>query len=219
MSVLTWCQQAVQLRLAADSRRAFEAGIVLDPSGAHRRRLTRSVEGQELGHMSVKEELAKSGVFVDIGIMSHGFTPYMRDYDVVFEALWGKTKWADAKGTYRLRFTHCPEVSTLTALSDAAYKQAWSDDHINFEQWIAAGKPDGYVWGASWSMAYVDDSPSAKQWSERFGRAMHEVLIVTEAYRLRVVFHDFTLTKLNDETHVLHKVMFPIVPGGNQNAG
>jgi len=35
------------------------------------------------------------------------------------------------------------------------------------------------------------------------------LVIETEAFHLRVVFHDFTVTKLNDEVQVLHKVMFP----------
>lgn len=165
--------------------------------------------------MTVKDQLAEYGGFVDVGILHHGFAPHMRDYDVVFEALWGKKDWADAKGTYRLRFTHCPEATTTTGVSDAAWKEAWSDAFIDHAQWVAADEPKGFFWGVAWSTAYpgldyIEDSPRARAWSERFGKPMNEVSIATEAFQIRVVFHDFTVTKLNDQVHVLDKVMFPL---------
>ncbi|HEU4420202.1 MAG TPA: hypothetical protein VFT55_14800, partial [Planctomycetota bacterium] len=103
--------------------------------------------------MTVKDRLADYGGFVDVGILHHGFAPHMRDYDVVFEAVWGK-KWGDAKGTYRLRFSHCPEATTITAVLDSGWKQAWSDIFINEDQWEAAGSPGGFCWWARWSTAY-----------------------------------------------------------------
>lgn len=165
--------------------------------------------------MTVKERLAEYAGFIDVGILNHGFAPHMRDYDVLFEALWGKKKWADAKGTYRLRFTHCPEATTVTKVSDAGWKQAWSDVFIDHAKWIEAGQPEGFVWGACWSSAYpglsyIDDSPRAREWSERLREPMHEVVIETEAFQLQVVFNDFMVTKLNDEVRVVDKVMFPL---------
>jgi hypothetical protein len=135
----------------------------------------------------------------------------MRDYDVVFEALGGKK---ESKGTYRLRFTHCPEVKTVTKVSDPTWRQSWSDVFIDHGQWIDAGEPDGFVWGSGWSCAYpglsyIKGSKRAREWSKRLGKAMHQIVIETEAFQLQVVFHDFTVTKLNDEVHVLHKVMIP----------
>jgi hypothetical protein len=174
--------------------------------------------------MTVKERLAEYADFIDVGILNHGFAPHMRDYDVLFEALWGKKKWADAKGTYRLRFTQCPEAVTVTEVSDAGWKQAWSDVFIDHARWIAAGEPEGFVWGACWSTAYpglsyIDDSPRAREWSERLGKPMHEVVIESEAFQLKIVFNDFMVTKLNDEVRVLDKVMFPLEPQGDEEAG
>ena len=174
--------------------------------------------------MTVKEKLAEYEGFLDVGILNHGFAPYMRDYDIVFEALWGKEKWADAKGTYRLRFSHCPEATTTTAVPDSGWRQAWSDIFIDYSQWLAAGEPKGFVWGACWSNAfpglrYIDDSPRAQYWSERLGKPMHEVSIATEAFVLRIVFHDFAVTKLNDTVRVVDKVMFPLKPQTDEEAG
>lgn len=172
---------------------------------------------QEDPHTIMKEKLAQYGGFIDVGILHHGFAAFMRDYDVFFEALWGREKWADAKGTYRLRFSHCPEVSTTTTVSDLGWKQAWSDVFIDHAEWLAAGEPEGFVWGACWStsypgLSYIDDSPQARHWSERLGKSMHEIQIETEAFRLRLVFHDFSVTKLSDEVRVVDKVMFPLKP-------
>jgi hypothetical protein len=105
----------------------------------------------------------------------------------------------------------------VTTVADAGWKQAWSDVFIDHAEWVAAGEPDGFVWGACWSTAYpglsyVEDSVRARQWSERLGVPMHEVVMETEAFQLRVVFHDFLVTKLSDEVRVIDKVMFPLDP-------
>jgi hypothetical protein len=48
---------------------------------------------------------------------------------------------------------------------------------------------------------------------------MHEVSIATEAFQIRIVFHDFTVTKLNDTVQVLDKVMFPLESQSNEETG
>lgn len=173
---------------------------------------------------TLQEKLAEYEGFVDVGILSHGFARYMRDYDVVFEALWGTKEPADARGTYRLRFSHCPEATTTTAVSDASWREAWSDVFIDYSEWLAAGEPEGLVWGACWSTAYpglsyIDNSPRAELWSERLGRQMHEVSITTDAFEIRIVFHDFSVTKLDDTLRVLDKVILPLKPSTDKEAG
>ena len=74
--------------------------------------------------MSMKERLAEYGDFVDVGILHHGFAAHMRDYEVLFEALWGHKDGADAKGTYILRFTHCPEATAITVISTTTTTRA-----------------------------------------------------------------------------------------------
>ena len=48
---------------------------------------------------------------------------------------------------------------------------------------------------------------------------MHEVSIATEAFEIRIVFHDFTVTKLDDTVRVLDKVMFPVEPPTDKKSG
>ena len=173
--------------------------------------------------MGVQERLEEYGGFVDVGILRHGFASHMRDHDVLFEAMWGKKEWGDDKGTYRLRFTHCPEVSTETSVSDASWRESWSDIFVDYEDWIEAGEPDGFVWGVCWSCAYpglryVKSSSLAREWSKRLDKQMHEVVIDTEAFHLRVVFHDYTVTKLNSEVQVVHKVIHPFSNRSDEGA-
>lgn len=173
--------------------------------------------------MNLKERFAEYNGFLDVGILRHGFAPHMRDYDVLFEAMWGVKQWGDAKGTYLLRFSHCPRASVTTALSDAGWKEAWADTFIDFRQWIAAGEPAGFVWAACWSTAYpgfsyVEDSADAKAWARRLDKEMHEVRLITEAFEVRIIFHDFTVTKVSDEVGVIDKVMFPLSPQGEKTS-
>jgi hypothetical protein len=66
--------------------------------------------------VAVKDRLAECGGFRGVGILQHGFAPHTRDHDIAFEALWGSENWADRRGTYRLRLTHCPKVVCTTAI-------------------------------------------------------------------------------------------------------
>jgi len=44
---------------------------------------------------------------------------------------------------------------------------------------------------------YIDDSAKAKQWSNRLGKPMHEVLIETNGHSLDLVFHDLIVRELH----------------------
>ena len=141
--------------------------------------------------MTIKEKLSKYGGFYDADILRHGFTAYNRDYDILFSLYGG--------GKYLLRFSHVPEVTTTTLSS---IMHVWSDVFIDYDEWLAAGEPLGWVWGTCVSgidpgLSYIDNSPRAKLWSERLGHQMHEVIIETHVFDLRIVFYDFTVTKLN----------------------
>jgi hypothetical protein len=55
----------------------------------------------------------------DSTITSHGFAPYMRDYDVIAEvpALRPDGSASYIEGRYRYRITHCVEASLVTGVS------------------------------------------------------------------------------------------------------
>ena len=164
--------------------------------------------------MNVKERVDENPL-LDVAILSHGFASYMRDYDVLIEAMWGEKEWGDKRGRYLCRFTHCPEAHVVTSVSDGAWCQSWDDTFIDYVEWQKNGEPEGYVWGVCWSMAYpglryIENSQLAARWSERHGKEMHEAELETNAFILRLIFHDFSITKIRDEVDVIDKALIPL---------
>ncbi len=160
--------------------------------------------------MTVRERLEEFPIF-DVAIFEHGFTRYLRDYELVTEAGWT----GDLGGQYHYLFTHCVAFSYETRVRDDVWPNSWSDVFIDYQRWLEAGEPGGYVWGTNWALAYpgweyIEDSEAAKGWSERLGKSMHEVLIETNAYAMRVVFHDVEITKVNNDTDLIQQVTIPL---------
>jgi len=158
---------------------------------------------------TVQEKLAEGPMF-DNGIVEHHFTPYLRDYDIVVEAVAPSPKGNRfyVEGYYRYRFSHCVVAHVETAVQDKAWRNSWDDVFIDFETWQKAGSPDGYVWGVCYSavypgLTYVEGSHLAHEWSERLGKPMHEVFIETNGHNIQLVFHDIKIDKIaqgNPET-------------------
>ena len=144
------------------------------------------------------------GLLFDSSIVAHGFTPYLRDYDLLVDVV-GTTS-ADVghgyiAGRYRFRFTHCPHALVTTAVRDDVWRASWDDLYTDYAAWEAAGQPSGYVWGVNYSAAYpgatlVRESALAAEWSERVGRAMHEVRIETNGHAFQIVFHRLLVARV-----------------------
>jgi hypothetical protein len=108
---------------------------------------------------------------IDFGVLSHGFAPHGRDYVLVLQA---------SAGTYEVTLTHVVESHYETRVHDEVWPMSWDDRLTDYAVWEAEGKPDGYVWGTNWSLAYPGleapaDDPKAAQWSQRLGKPMHSV--------------------------------------------
>lgn len=147
--------------------------------------------------------------FFDSAIVSHGFTEYLRDYDVVIDVPAalpadvpiGDTTGSYIQGRYRYRFTHCPEVRVVTTVRDDVWRLSWDDTFTDYERWEAAGNPEGFVWGVNWAdaypgMSYLSDSTLAASWTERLAREMHEIAIETNTFNLQLVCHDLRVHQL-----------------------
>jgi hypothetical protein len=152
---------------------------------------------------TLAERIAQDDLFFDSAVHSHGYAPFMRDYDVVIDRPAAKPDGTGSyiMGRYRYRFTHCPEVRVTTTVSDAVWQKSWADHVIDYDTWERAGEPGGYVWGVCWSnaypgLSYVADSPLAASWSVRLNRAMREIRIETNAFELQLVCHDLLVQQL-----------------------
>jgi hypothetical protein len=143
----------------------------------------------------IREALSADGLLFDTGITRHGFTPYMRDYEVVVVVPRGSQ--------HILKFSHCPFVEVVTTVRDDLWRCSWDDVFTDYAAWKAAGEPEGYVWGVCDSEAYpgptyLEDSKLAQEWTSRLGKLMHEVLIRSNAYNIRLLFHDLHIAKLQE---------------------
>ncbi len=120
-------------------------------------------------------------------------------------------------GTYQLDFTHCVKAELETRVGDGAWPASWSDEFIDYDRWLAAGSPEGYVWGTNWSLAFpglvaVRDSPEADDWTQRLGQQMHELTLETDRFHLRLIFHSIRSRKLNDDQRTVSSVIIPLPP-------
>jgi hypothetical protein len=142
--------------------------------------------------------------FLDSAIMSHGFAPYMRDYDVVIDlpaTMRDGSGRGYVDGRYRYRFAHCPDVRVTTTWPFDELGWTWGDEFTDYDDWVRAGRPDGFVWGVCWALAYpglsyISDSSLAASWTERIGREMHEVWIESNFYRIELVCHDLIVARM-----------------------
>jgi hypothetical protein len=140
----------------------------------------------------IQEALERGNLF-DGAILQHGFAPYMRDYDLV--------AYFARKSEYLYRFSHCPLIEITTRVTDGVWQRSWGDNFIDYSEWLKSGSPPGYVWGVCESdvypgAKYIVNSRVAQEWTSRWGKPMHEVVIGTNAYNLHLVFHDLTIKEL-----------------------
>jgi|SRR4051812_10135839 hypothetical protein len=150
---------------------------------------------------SVRARVEQDSMLFDSAVVAHGFAPFLRDYDVVVEVPAAKPDGSGSyiSGRYRYRFSHCPEAIATSAVAPNSW--AWDDAFTDMSAWEAAGAPGGFVWGVRYAdaypgMSYAEASDRARHWSQVLGHTMHEVLIETNVWLLRLVFHDFHVAQL-----------------------
>lgn len=147
---------------------------------------------------------------LDFGVMEHGFLPHGRDYYFIVEIGLGPNS-----GTYQIQFTHVVEMNIITNVADDIWPKSWGEEMIDYQAWEEAGEPDGYVWGTNWSNAYPgiefdENSERAKNWGSRIEKPMHELTIVTDRFKLNLIFHDIWWQQLSKESNVVSKTMIPL---------
>jgi hypothetical protein len=152
----------------------------------------------------VKDRIGQDDLVFDSAVVAHGFAPHLRDYEITVEVPAAKPDGSGEsyiEGRYVYRFTHCVEAHCTTAVSDETWSLSWRDEFTDYARWKEAGAPEGYVWGTCFSdaypgLSYVDGSTSAADWSRRLTQEMHEVALETNAFTLRLVFHDFVVEQV-----------------------
>jgi hypothetical protein len=158
-----------------------------------RRRVGPAISREDVNVSQTLQEKLNQYPMFDQAITAHRFTSYMRDYDIVVEAPkpYPGCK-AFTKGTYLYRFTHCVLAEVATMLRAEVWRDSWSEESLNDEN---------VVWGAEFAvpypgLTYVAGSWLAESWAQKLGQTMHEIVIQTNVFDLRLVFHDVAITKI-----------------------
>jgi len=152
---------------------------------------------------SVKDRIQQDVLFLDSAIESHGFTSFLRDYDVIIDVPAAKPNGAGSyiRGRYRYRFTHCAEAIARTTVTPKAWQESWDDLFTSYQAWERAGNPSGYVWGVEYAdaypgISYAANSDRARHWTKLLSHEMHEARIESNALVLELVFHDLRVDQL-----------------------
>ena len=163
--------------------------------------------------ISVKELLQREDFF-DAAVLRHGFTDYMRDYEILVAARNGPP-YTDV---HQYQFIGCVEAQYRTSINPLAFAASLSD------RFVFAGpdypdqqEPDGFIWGVRYSTAYpglryIDNGERAEHWSQLMNRTMHEVIIETEAFQLLLIFADVRYAYLGNEPVVAVTKDLPLKP-------
>ena len=147
---------------------------------------------------------------MDFAVLEHRFLPHARDYSVIIQDCLG----ADP-GEHQLVFTHCVRADYETRVGDAIFAKSWDDVFCDFKAWKAGGEPDGFVWGVNWSNAYpgisvIEPSLLADEWSRRIGKSFYEIVLETNTFWLRLIFHAIRHQKLSANTTTISAVTIPV---------
>lgn len=145
--------------------------------------------------ITVKQLLQREDFF-DAAILRHGFTDYMRDYELIVGARDGPPH----TDMHKYQFVGCvvAQYHIPLARPDAgpALARSFPDDFVfSGPDYPAKDDPQGFIWGVRCTIAYpgltyIDDGAFAEQWSKLLGRTMHEVVVETNLFLLRLVFAD-----------------------------
>jgi hypothetical protein len=127
----------------------------------------------------------------DQAVVFHGFTDYMRDYDVFIYVTAGPGTGI-APEHRRYRFKYCVRALVTSALSAQLWSRSLDERLVDHNQGVDR---NGYVWGVKWQNLYpgmrlVEESADAQRWSRDLDLSFHEATIETNGHDISLVFAD-----------------------------
>lgn len=128
----------------------------------------------------------------DCELIFHGFTPYMRDYEiVVYESVDPNPKYGLVPRHLRFLFRYCTEAAVRSRVTPDVWTRSLSDDLLVTRH--VSRDSTGYVWGVEGQEIYpgatvVRGSERAAYWTDQVGIAFHEVQIEANAQTIALVF-------------------------------
>ncbi len=144
---------------------------------------------------SLAIQAALDDVF-DQALVFHGFTDYMRDYEVItYSVADPKTGIAPSFDSYLFRY--CVEAAITSTLKPQTWADSLNEGLIDHE----TGKDlDGFVWGVKWQALYPGatlsaQSETADEWARAVGIPFHEAVIEGNGHKIVLIFSDLAVSR------------------------
>jgi hypothetical protein len=134
----------------------------------------------------------------DNDLVYHGFTCYMRDYElIVFQS--ADPRSGIAPRHLRFLFRICPEVSVRSVVRPEVWSRSMDDALLS--QRHVTRQSEGYIWGVQCQELYpgatvMGDSERARSWAGQVGVEFHEVEISANAHQISLVFADLQVEEV-----------------------
>lgn len=133
----------------------------------------------------------------DHALVHHGYTNYMRDYEVIVHAM-ADPRTGITPSHLRYLFRYCVEARCETSVPPETWQVSLDDRLIDQE---TGADLDGYVWGVQWHALYpgaklLPASEATRRWSKALGIDFHEVRIKTNAHNLILLFSDLQVSEV-----------------------
>ncbi|MEU6197926.1 hypothetical protein [Streptomyces sp. NPDC047061] len=133
----------------------------------------------------------------DHAVVHHGYSNYMRDYEVIVYAA-ADPRTGITPSHLRYLFRYCVEARCETSVPAKTWRISLDDRLIDHKTGIDL---DGYVWGVKWHSLYpgarlLPESEGARRWSKALGIDFHEVCMETSAHNLTLLFSDLQVSEV-----------------------
>ncbi|WP_145906290.1 hypothetical protein [Kitasatospora viridis] len=133
----------------------------------------------------------------DHALVYHGYTDYMRDYEVIVYMTAAKSTGIPP-AYLRYLFRHCVEARCETTVPAETWQRSLDERLLDLD---TGADLDGFVWGVKWQCMYpgaslLPQSDAARRWSAEVGIDFHHVLVETNAQRLTLLFSDLQVTEV-----------------------
>ncbi|GAA2198710.1 hypothetical protein [Streptomyces bangladeshensis] len=132
----------------------------------------------------------------DRAVVHHGYTTYMRDYEVIVH-MTADPRTGVPPAHLRYLFRHCVRARCETTVLPDTWRVSLDDRLLDLD---TADGLDGYVWGVDchsvWETGLLPESAEARRWAQALGTDVHEVRIETNAHDLTLLFSELEVSEV-----------------------
>ncbi|MBT0771991.1 hypothetical protein KIH74_23820 [Kineosporia sp. J2-2] len=131
----------------------------------------------------------------DQALVYHGYTDYMRDYEVIVR---GSADPEAGQGHRRYLFRHCPRVTVTSTVGPDVWARSLDEALLHQE---TPHDDAVYAWGVRGQALYPgagkpETSRETRRWASRLGVPFYEITLEGNGHELRLMFSDLTVSDL-----------------------